>query len=420
MDVHPAPSVRGDETSGTPPERFVDAVRDALLHIYDLAYLQTHPLAGEVDLTPIAESGRGRALRRVLLDTIEALHPSPGVAVTSRAWRAYRLLELRYIEEHEVADVTEKMALSKSQYHREHHRALEAIAGLLWERRRRDAPAPSDESDATRRDVATELTRREAAHLVHPTAQLVDAAEVLRSVVALLQPLAHRLGAKLRATTPDRLPSIGGDRVALRQALLSILGHALRAADGGTVAVAATPGPGTLEIAIRGAPGWAAGGDLAGVADLEPFLTALGGRATAPDPAGDAPLRLAFPAAEDPVLLVVDNSQDFIDLVGRFLVGQPWDVVGAPDVERALALGRDRAPRAILLDVVLPGRDGWDLLEALKATPSTAAIPVVICSVLDQPEVALSLGAAAYLRKPIDRHRLVETLTRICDPPPGR
>ena len=59
-------------------------------------------------------------------------------------------------------------------------------------------------------------------------------------------------------------------------------------------------------------------------------------------------------------------------------------------------------PVAIPLDVVIPGREGWELLE-LKQVPSTNEIPVIVCSVLDEPAVAIALSATAYLQKTIDQ-----------------
>jgi CheY-like chemotaxis protein len=60
----------------------------------------------------------------------------------------------------------------------------------------------------------------------------------------------------------------------------------------------------------------------------------------------------------------------------------------------------------------MPGRDGWELLLELKRDRGTREIPVVLCSVLDEPRLALSLGAAGYLHKPIDQGQLVGALSR--------
>jgi CheY-like chemotaxis protein len=57
--------------------------------------------------------------------------------------------------------------------------------------------------------------------------------------------------------------------------------------------------------------------------------------------------------------------------------------------------------------------DGWQVLRGLAGNPATAHIPVIICSVLKEPELAFSLGAKAYLKKPVDRLELIATLARV-------
>ena len=67
----------------------------------------------------------------------------------------------------------------------------------------------------------------------------------------------------------------------------------------------------------------------------------------------------------------------------------------------------------MLLDVLMPQEDGWDILQSLKTLPETASIPVVICSVLSQPHLALALGAAEVLRKPISEETLLATVKKV-------
>jgi CheY-like chemotaxis protein len=101
------------------------------------------------------------------------------------------------------------------------------------------------------------------------------------------------------------------------------------------------------------------------------------------------------------------------------MAGQGWSVVGAASVDEAYSLACRQHPVAILLDVVIPGRDGWELLLELKQLPSTREIPVIICSALDEPAVAIALGAAAYLQKPIDQAGLLAALTPLLRPSPA-
>jgi CheY-like chemotaxis protein len=82
--------------------------------------------------------------------------------------------------------------------------------------------------------------------------------------------------------------------------------------------------------------------------------------------------------------------------------------------ELRVQLGEE-LPDLVLLDVLMPREDGWDMLNYLKKEPATSNIPVVICSVLSQPSLALSLGAEEVLRKPIQEETLVKTVQRVLD-----
>ena len=81
-----------------------------------------------------------------------------------------------------------------------------------------------------------------------------------------------------------------------------------------------------------------------------------------------------------------------------------WTAQSSEEAEAWLARG---TPDVILLDVLMPREDGWDILQQLRTSPATASTPVIICSVLSQPQLALSLGASAVLQKPISREALV-------------
>ena len=104
-------------------------VRDALLHLYDVTYLQTHALGRGLKVTAGDDASfRGKRLLQVLLDAIESLRPVIGAPADSRAWRSYHLLELRYIRGLTVDEAIARLAISKTQYWRDHARALEAVA----------------------------------------------------------------------------------------------------------------------------------------------------------------------------------------------------------------------------------------------------------------------------------------------------
>ena len=121
----------------------------------------------------------------------------------------------------------------------------------------------------------------------------------------------------------------------------------------------------------------------------------------------------------DRVVLAVDDDPDVIDLVSRILERDGFKVAGALNGEQAIELARRLEPCAILLDVVMPGVSGWEVLSSLKADPRLSRIPVVMLSTIDDRTRGLSLGAAVYLVKPVDRDALVTHVQRLYRPDVG-
>jgi CheY-like chemotaxis protein/anti-sigma regulatory factor (Ser/Thr protein kinase) len=118
-------------------------------------------------------------------------------------------------------------------------------------------------------------------------------------------------------------------------------------------------------------------------------------------------------SGELPVVVLVDDDRASLDLLSAYLDGSPARVLRAWDGVEALELVRRVLPAAVVLDIQLPRLDGWQVLAELKADPATAAIPVVIASVLDDRSRGLALGADEYLLKPVRRDDLLDALQRV-------
>jgi CheY-like chemotaxis protein len=130
-------------------------------------------------------------------------------------------------------------------------------------------------------------------------------------------------------------------------------------------------------------------------------------------PAASATTRsvtLFLTAAARLAVLVIDDNADTLRLFERYLSGTRYRFFGVRDPEQALALAAQINPRLVLLDVMLPDVDGWELLGRLREHPQTGHIPVIVCTILPQEPLALALGAAAFLRKPISREALLAVL----------
>ena len=114
-------------------QEFAGWVHDALNRLYDSAYLSTHPLAGLFGDEASGALYRSQRLRQALLEAICAMRPGPGVPANSPDWRAYRILELRYLEGQSPTDAMKALSLAKSQFFRDQARVIEALTDFLWE-----------------------------------------------------------------------------------------------------------------------------------------------------------------------------------------------------------------------------------------------------------------------------------------------
>lgn len=109
----------------------------------------------------------------------------------------------------------------------------------------------------------------------------------------------------------------------------------------------------------------------------------------------------------DPMrVLVVNDDQAVLDVAEKLLIGDGYVPIltGAP--QAALQIARSMRPGAILIDVLMPGFDGWDLLSALKADPETSGIPVLMICMLGERRKALEAGAEGVIAKPLDADRV--------------
>jgi signal transduction histidine kinase/CheY-like chemotaxis protein len=111
-----------------------------------------------------------------------------------------------------------------------------------------------------------------------------------------------------------------------------------------------------------------------------------------------------------PLVLVVEDDMHIATVLRTYLEADGYRVEVAGDGHEAIQAARTLAPFAITLDISLPKLDGWSVLNALKREASTAQIPVVVVSIVDNRDFGLVLGATDYLVKPIDHERLRSVL----------
>ena len=118
-------------------------------------------------------------------------------------------------------------------------------------------------------------------------------------------------------------------------------------------------------------------------------------------------------ASDDPIILIVDDDPFFHDIVKRKLSEEKLRLISALGGSEGLKKAKSYKPHAILLDILMPGKDGWKVLQELKDDDDLKNIPVIVASTLDDDNSTRSLGAKAFLKKPVEKEQLLATIERI-------
>ncbi|MCS7222030.1 MAG: response regulator [Anaerolineae bacterium] len=400
-------------------EEFLLHLRDALNHLYDPERLRRNPLAALFGVAHRFDTAS--ALQRILTDAIQSLKPPPGEPPQSPAWQIYEPLFYRYVEQWSAEEVADQLGITTRHLRRWQHIAQEALADLLWrqfglaDKLRAEAGEVSN-IEQPRPDPAS--LRQELTWLQEASGtSFSDLSQVLPPVLDLVQKLAERHRVRLDSVLAEGLPRASIPPVALRQILISLFSVVIPRAAGGQVSFSIRPLRWDVEARIR-CPQYPAGpqpplDDEATNLNMAGQLSELCGcsLALSADARGfDAVLTI--PALEQIPVLAIDDSADTLQLLQRYTTATRYRLIGTRDPEQGLHLAEQIAPQIIVLDVMMPHVDGWEVLGRLRQHPLTSQIPIVVCTILAQRELALLLGASDFVRKPVTRAEFLRALDR--------
>ncbi len=240
-------------------------------------------------------------------------------------------------------------------------------------------------------------------------------AVTLLAVAELVRPLADRRGVRLQISAPADLPPLAVDPVGLRQVLLNLLGVAISRAGqpeaNGDVAVSAQAQGWEVETRVQCSGEAPPAEDEPSRLEMAYQLANIcGGKLAVAAGSNAFSAVLALPGLEQLPVLSIDDNAGTLELWQRYAEGTRYRLVGTRDPDQALPLAQRLAPQIILLDVMMPRIDGWEVLVRLRHHPLTSHIPVIVCTILKEEELALSLGASAFLTKPLTRQAFLAAL----------
>jgi CheY-like chemotaxis protein len=393
-------------------DQFTRHIKDLLPRLYDFSVLETHPLTNFFRPAGKVSGSQGELLQRMIFNSIEKLQPR-GIQQSPSAveWRPYLILHKRYVEGLSIQELSADLSLSERQIRRDHNRAVLALAGRLWDQvfqNEMQAPQSRSDSPDANRESSYELL-----------AEVLDLNELVRGAANVMHLRLEEEEVELEIQLPSHSPQAVSDRIVLRQILFSLFKYALHLLDGKYLRIAVSP-DGLIRLQFQVDRDWKYWRQEEQEDLLESVLqwvhrmnAEVSESFPPPGKAGEAELRLALLLPSRPIILVVDDQQPALRMFQRYLSRSGFDVVGVNDPTQVLPLARKLTPALITLDVMMPRLDGWEILQALQLDDRTRQIPVIVCSAWEEPELARSLGAAAFLKKPIIRSDLLTALEKL-------
>ncbi len=276
---------------------------------------------------------------------------------------------------------------------------------------------------------------------------LVDVATILEYATSMLRERATAHSIDLRVEVAAEVGQVEIDGLRFKQVVLNLVSNAVKfTPDGGAVVVRARQVADELQVTVEdtgvGIPeadrqrifeSFQQGGRGAsreegtglGLTLSRRIIELLGGRMWLESEVGAGstfgfavPVRRgraadAAPSTGSTTIVIIEDDRPSLDLLTAYLSGMAITVVAARDGQSGLEAVRRDSPAAVLLDIRMPGLDGWEVLRTLKEDPQTASIPVVVVSIVDERSRGASLGAAGYLVKPVSRDDLLAALTEV-------
>lgn len=399
---------------------FEQQVREALAHLYDPNFQPAELLCMTLGCD---QQDKFYAVKRALHAAIEALKPVPDTPPGARSRRLYDLLRYRYIQALTQDETAARLGITPRHLRREQQEAVHALANLLWAQRasHQAATEPLPTSRLVSRedaDPALEFrsqVRAELAALQNSAPGVVaDVAEVIQSVCKVGDVLTTRHNVRLQVGMIPPNMKVTIHPSALRQILVTAIEKLTQHMATGEIQINTQPVGSDIELNVTATPFKSM--RRLDSAFIQEILSMQGGAFTIAENDEQLTLCVRVPVASRALILVVDDNHDLVHFYRRYVASTRYEILHAPDGQSVFDLAERHVPDVIVLDIMLPDADGWELLTRLREHVVTASTPIIICSVVRREELALALHATLYLAKPVRRQQFIQALEQVLAP----
>jgi CheY-like chemotaxis protein len=431
-------------------EEFEKHLLNALVHLYDPLYQPPAELYRLISSSQELLSSppkspqlleKPKHFKQMMIAAIDHLRPGADVPARARSRRMYELLSSRYVEELTQEETAERLGITPRHLRREQQQAVLMLAQQLWEQYEQSQPAQPE-------NVQPVLAQAPMQSIASTTVGMSDAApeaddeldvnaawrmQVQQEVAALQQNdpnTVAEIGAILEHVRQLENRLVGSSDVMikvpfvqergvpplatrmhpslLRQLVIIAIQKLLTVMHQGEITCYGQRNGDIIELAIVGEP--IPTEQHLDSEFMRETLAALGGGLQIRHEDTKQGFYISLPYQPSVTVLVVDDNQDLVHFYRRYTERTRYSISHVGQGQQLFERLAEIAPDVVVLDVMLPDMDGWEVLTRLHENPATSNIPVIICSVIRQKELALALGASLYLPKPVHRQDFLRAL----------
>lgn len=378
------------------PEEFAEEVRQALTQLYNFPFLQQLSLGHRIRLKGNGGS-TGAVLRRELIHAIESINPGHHVPNQAAEARIYQLINLHYVGRMTIKEVALQLDISERQAYRDLKRGQNSVIAFLWAMTEEVSP----EADAS---VESELTR------LKDYIQTTDLIELLEISLAAVSRQAAQKDIHFVERWDRESVVVSTNAPVARQVLIQLLSHAVRSSLPQPIEMDLQSSATSIIFRLQYTVMPDSDAQFPGI--IQHLVDQLDWRMTLSTQGQTSCIAVEI-NTQKAKILIIDDNEGIAELIKRYLADYNFQLFSAASGQQGLSMAQQLHPDIILLDVMMPGMDGWEFLQRLKTYPGAAEIPVVICSFLNNPELAYSLGAVECIAKPVTQHDLLDLLAKL-------